>query len=266
MFSDTAVLTKKPRWILWHIILVASQNKIYNFHIASLYSMSLILSIDTSTRACSVALHQSGQLLGTFQLFIEKASSQVLTVGIEQLLQDTNTQLSALAAIAISKGPGSYTGLRIGTATAKGLCYALQKHLIAVNTLEAMTCEVRRFLGFQGYYFCPMIDARRMEVYCAIYNDNLDVVEPTQAKIIDENSFHEIVVNHKVVFFGDGAAKCKDKLSNKPHVLFVDNVFPLAQYVGELAWNQFQNNLFEDLETFEPFYLKEFVSTKDISK
>ncbi len=227
--------------------------------------MSLILSIDTATRICSVALHHSGKILASSQFFVEKATSQILTVAIEQLMQNAGCQLCELSAIAISKGPGSYTGLRIGTATAKGLCYALQKPLIAVNTLETMAYEVCRFFVSQGYYFCPMIDARRMEVYCAIYNDKLEAIEPTQAKVIDENSFLEILVNHKVLFFGDGAAKCQEKLSHQPNALFIKDVFPSASFVGELAWKQFQEKHAEDIENFEPFYLKEFLSTKDIS-
>jgi tRNA threonylcarbamoyladenosine biosynthesis protein TsaB len=213
-----------------------------------------------------VGLHHDGVALATFQFFLEKATSQVLTVAIEQLMQNTGHRIPEVDAIAIAKGPGSYTGLRIGTATAKGLSYALQKPLIAISTLEAMTCEVRRFYPSAGYYFCPMIDARRMEVYCAIYNESLETVVPVQAKIIDENSFDEIEVNHEIIFFGDGAAKCREKLAHHPKSVFIDNVSPSAHYVGLLAWEAFQKNQFENVETFEPFYLKEFVSTKDIPK
>jgi len=169
-----------------------------------------------------------------------------------------------MAAIAITKGPGSYTGLRIGTATAKGLCFTLQKPLIAVNTLEAMTHEVSSFFISQSYYFCPMIDARRMEVYCGVYNEQLQTILPIEAKVIDENSFADVLVNQKVVFFGDGSDKCKVKLSHQSNAFFIRGIRPSAQQVGELAWLSFQKTIFEDIETFEPFYLKEFISSKEV--
>ncbi len=212
-----------------------------------------------------MALHQSGNVLATFHFFIEKATSQILTVAIEQLMHDSGMQLQELAAVAISRGPGSYTGLRIGTATAKGLCYVLQKPLIAVHTLAAMVADVRRFFVSQGYYFCPMIDARRMEVYCAVYTDKLEEISPVEAKVVDENSFSDLLVTNRVVFFGNGAAKCQKLLAHQPNALFVDQIFPSAYYVGELAWQYWQSATFENVETFEPFYLKEFVGAKQPS-
>ncbi|MDJ1502605.1 tRNA (adenosine(37)-N6)-threonylcarbamoyltransferase complex dimerization subunit type 1 TsaB [Xanthocytophaga agilis] len=226
--------------------------------------MALILSIETSVKACSVALHQSGKLLAISQFLVEKATSQILTVAIEQIIKDLGYSLNNLEAIAVAKGPGSYTGLRIGIATAKGLCYALQVPLLAVNTLEVMTEDVKRFFSMSEYLFCPMIDARRMEVFCAIYNRMGEVIAPVEAKIIDENSFIDLLVNKKILFFGDGAIKCKDKITH-PNAIFIDTIIPSAVYVGEIAWKFFQTNQVEDVETFEPFYLKEFVSTKPLS-
>ncbi|MDJ1492007.1 tRNA (adenosine(37)-N6)-threonylcarbamoyltransferase complex dimerization subunit type 1 TsaB [Cytophagaceae bacterium DM2B3-1] len=226
--------------------------------------MALILSIETSVKACSVALHQSGKLLATFQFLVEKATSQVLTVAIEQIIHDSGYLLKDLEAVAVAKGPGSYTGLRIGVATAKGLCYALQIPLLAVNTLEVMTEDVKRFFPINDYLFCPMIDARRMEVFCAVYNMAGEVISPVEAKIIDENSFDDLLVNKKIIFFGDGAIKCKDKITHS-NASFINTIIPSAIYVGEIAWKYFQANQMEDVETFEPFYLKEFVGTKPLS-
>ncbi len=226
----------------------------------------LILSIDTSTKICSLALHEAGKLVACQELYIEKATSQVLTVAIDQLLHNCHYTYTMLAAIAVAKGPGSYTGLRIGTSTAKGLCYALDKPLLAVSTLEAMTLGVKSYYIDEAVCFCPMIDARRMEVFCGVYDSQLTSILPVKAEIIDENSFAELLVKNKVIFFGDGASKCRPILSRYSNARFLDDIEPSSRFIGILAWKRFQENQWEDPETFEPFYLKEFISRVSISK
>jgi tRNA threonylcarbamoyladenosine biosynthesis protein TsaB len=224
--------------------------------------MALILSIETSTRVCSVALHRQGKVLGVSELFLEKSHSGAITLLIQNLVTASGFHLRDIEAIAVSKGPGSYTGLRIGTATAKGLCYALNKPLIAVHTLEAMAYGLSRKVPGNDYLFCPMIDARRMEVYCAVYQPGLQEVLPVDARIINESSFEELLVKHKIIFFGDGAAKCKPLLSHSNHSHFIEDIYPSAADGGWLAFQKFTRNAFEDIAYFEPFYLKEFFFKK----
>ncbi|HEY8402519.1 MAG TPA: tRNA (adenosine(37)-N6)-threonylcarbamoyltransferase complex dimerization subunit type 1 TsaB [Cytophagaceae bacterium] len=220
--------------------------------------MSLILSIETSTKAFSVALHEEGKLLADFEMLVEKSHSRVITLAIEQLFVMTNRKMADLKAVAVSKGPGSYTGLRIGVSTAKGLCFALDIPLIAINTLEAMAFEVNRFNP--GYLVCPMIDARRMEVYCTVMDKDSQIIRPTEAVILNEDSFNDLLDTNSIFFCGDGSEKAKT-LFNKPNAFFIDNLYPSAKNIGFLAGDRFRARYFEDVAYFEPFYLKDFIST-----
>jgi tRNA threonylcarbamoyladenosine biosynthesis protein TsaB len=223
--------------------------------------MAYIISIDSATKVCSVALHQQGQLLVSQHLHIDKSHSGLLTVLIQNALQYAGIGMQELGAVAVSAGPGSYTGLRIGTSTAKGLCYALDIPLIAINTLEAMAHEAAAFVP-EGALLCPMIDARRMEVYCLLANRQGQVKEPMQAKVIDATSFRRVLEQQPVYFFGDGAAKCQPLLGDHPHARFLPGIVPSAVPVGALAWQKFEAAQFEDLAYFEPVYLKEFQGSK----
>jgi tRNA threonylcarbamoyladenosine biosynthesis protein TsaB len=245
--------------------------------------MSIILSIETSTKACSAAIHQDGNLLSVSELYNEKSSSGMLTTLIEHVAKTASLTLKEVDAIAVAKGPGSYTGLRIGVSTAKGLCFTLEKPLIAINTLEAMAYQlfavrhsavrhsavrhsaVNYKLGDSplSILLCPMLDARRMEVYCAVFNaDTIEIIEPTQAKIIDETSFADLLENQQMIFFGDGAEKCQTTLGRNPNaVLLNQTIFPSAKSIGALANRAFEQQQFENVADFEPFYLKEFVGT-----
>ena len=219
----------------------------------------LILSIDTSTAACSVALHTDDTLLGCYELFTERTSAAMLTTLIRDVVEHTGHELNQLDAIAVAKGPGSYTGLRIGVSTAKGLCFALDKPLLAVNTLAAMTEQVRYHASLRpaaritppggpdhsarrpgSLLFCPMIDARRMEVYCALFDTLGHELQPTSAQIIDETSFSEWLASGPVVFFGDGAAKCRAVLAEHPNAIFPTN--SLSRRPGR--WATWQRWLF----------------------
>jgi tRNA threonylcarbamoyladenosine biosynthesis protein TsaB len=223
--------------------------------------MPLILSIDTSTRGCSVGLHQDGQLVANYDLLAEKSSSGMLTSLIRDVVHHAGFALADVDAYAVAKGPGSYTGLRIGVSTAKGLCFALDKPLIAINTLEAMALQLRGLYATDTL-LCPLLDARRMEVYGAIFDQNGDWVMPTQAIVIDDSSFGEWLATHPIVFFGDGAAKCQPVLGHHSNALFTPFlVHPSAKTVGQLATEAFQNQQFEDVAAFEPFYLKDFMTT-----
>ncbi|GAA4448426.1 hypothetical protein GCM10023189_06240 [Nibrella saemangeumensis] len=207
-------------------------------------------------------MHQKETLLGSYELFTERTSSAMLTTLISDVVRHTGHELAQLGAIAVAKGPGSYTGLRIGVSTAKGLCFALEKPLLAVNTLAAMAEQIRAVFP-ANYLLCPMLDARRMEVYCAIADTTGRELLPTTAKIVDEHSFDEWLAEHPVVFFGDGAAKCRALLSQHANAIFPDlDIRPSARTVGQLAAQAFADNQFEDVATFEPFYLKDFMVTK----
>jgi len=189
--------------------------------------------------------------------------SENITVFIEEVTAEAGISLNEIDAVAVSKGPGSYTGLRIGVSTAKGLCFALQKPLIAVNTLLALA---NNFLTSNHQppatnLLCPMLDARRMEVYCAVYDSTLNEVEQTAALIIEKNSFAEVLKSNKVYFFGSGAQKCKPVLQH-PDAVFVDDVHSSATGMISLSEKKFAEKQFEDVAYFEPFYLKDFVAIK----
>ncbi|MCF6352277.1 MAG: tRNA (adenosine(37)-N6)-threonylcarbamoyltransferase complex dimerization subunit type 1 TsaB [Cyclobacteriaceae bacterium] len=221
----------------------------------------MILSIETSTKICSVALHNKGELLAESTLYVDKSHAEKLAVLIKDLISYADITTKDLTAVAIASGPGSYTGLRIGTSTAKGLCYALNIPLMAVNTLEAMAYGVTQTLT-KDYMLCPMLDARRMEVYCMLTDKELKIIKPVEAKIIDENSFSTELITNKIVFFGNGAAKCKAILGGHSNVVFINNQSISAVYIGKLAWQKYKENKFEDLAYFEPEYLKEFKAIK----
>jgi len=222
--------------------------------------MSLILSLETSTHVCSVALHDAGQLIAAREVHIPQSHATRLAPMIEEVRREAGIELKQLAAVAVTSGPGSYTGLRIGVSTAKGLCYTLRLPLIAVGTLDVMASQMAPPQP-ADVLLCPMIDARRMEVYCQVSTPALEIVQPVEARIIDENSFAGLLEKQHMVFFGDGAAKCKGVIHH-PHALFVDDVVPLASALGVMAYARFLEHRVEDLVHFEPFYLKDFLIKK----
>ncbi|WP_031529673.1 tRNA (adenosine(37)-N6)-threonylcarbamoyltransferase complex dimerization subunit type 1 TsaB [Dyadobacter crusticola] len=219
----------------------------------------LILAIDTSTRGCSVSLTNETGVVSVYELFTDKSSSAMLTTLIAGCVENAGYTLSDLDAVAVAMGPGSYTGLRVGVSTAKGLCYALDKPLLAINTLEAMALQLAPF--YPGHLLCPMIDARRMEVYAAVFNDQNEPVLPTQATILAENSFEDLLQINKMVFFGDGAAKFKSLVADQPNALFPSaDIYPSSKTIALLAVKAFDAGKFEDVAAFEPYYLKDFMS------
>ena len=201
---------------------------------------------------------------------VSYSHSGLLTSFIEEVMREANVPLSILAAVAVSKGPGSYTGLRIGVSTAKGLCYGLDIPLIGISTLQALAVHCRNILAQRNNIiypealeaiYCPMIDARRMEVYTGLFNNKFEPLQDIQALIVDPNSFSDILDEHKMLFFGDGAEKCRDILT-RSNAIFIDGIKPSASAMIPLATETFNRSTTEDVAYFEPFYLKDFVAGK----
>lgn len=216
--------------------------------------MSLILNIETATKNCSVALAKDGKTLTIREIATQNFShAEKLHVFIEELFAETNLKLQDLNAIAVSQGPGSYTGLRIGVSSAKGLCYALNVPLIAVDTLELLARKIKITSGI----IVPMIDARRMEVFCAFFDANYSKMRETKAEIIDETSYQDI--SETMHLIGDGAMKFKDILTDAKFHYYPEIEFPSSEEMAIISFQKFQNNQFEDVAYFEPFYLKDFV-------
>ena len=227
--------------------------------------MSLILNIETATGVCSVALARDGHFIGLKESNTKNSHSSVLTLFMDEVMKSAGIAFPDIDAVAVSEGPGSYTGLRIGVAAAKGLCYALEKPLIGVETLRAMAIGMLRSQSREeekNILYCPMIDARRMEVYCAIFDNKGDEIRETRAEIIDENSFMEYLGKNRVVFAGDGALKCRPLFENHPNAVFSEDFQTSAKFMISLSEEKFSKKNFEDLAYFEPYYLKDFVAGK----
>lgn len=222
--------------------------------------MATILQIETATPVCSVAISVDGETIALKEEKAQNIHAASLTLFIDEAMKNANLNYAELDAIAVSKGPGSYTGLRIGVSTAKGLCFALDKPLIAINTLKMMANGYLSQHANFGGLVCPMIDARRMEVFTAVFNHRLEEVEQTHAKIIDNKSFVLELQNNYVSFIGDGAEKCTAVIDN-PNAHFQSENYNSAANMSSLAYEAYQHNEFEDVAYFEPFYLKDFVLT-----
>lgn len=222
--------------------------------------MALILSLETSTDVCSVALHDEEKLISQAEIHEPQSHGAQLALLIDQIIRTAGLSFREINAVAITKGPGSYTGLRIGTSTAKGLCYALDIPLIAIGSLDLLAFQGSGF-NLSNALLCPMIDARRMEVYCLVANHKLEIIQPVTAKIIDQHSFSELLNGNKMLFFGNGSEKCREVLYHS-NAAFMNNIFPLATALGTMAEKKFNAGEFEDLINFKPFYLKEFVAKK----
>ncbi|HCZ36906.1 MAG TPA: tRNA (adenosine(37)-N6)-threonylcarbamoyltransferase complex dimerization subunit type 1 TsaB [Cytophagales bacterium] len=223
--------------------------------------MGRLLSIETSTQVCSVAIHQQGELLAFREINEPRSAASQLAPMIDAVMIESNTQSAMLGAVVVAAGPGSYTGLRIGVATAKGICFALNLPLIAVNTLDLVAQQGKERISNNAGLLCPMLDARRMEVYCKLADYNLNEVEPTQAKIIEATSFNEYLEKNPVYFIGEGATKCREIISHT-NANFLDDVIPNASHLGKMGYRKWTQQYFEDTATFEPFYLKDFLIRK----
>ncbi|MDN3695591.1 tRNA (adenosine(37)-N6)-threonylcarbamoyltransferase complex dimerization subunit type 1 TsaB [Chryseobacterium tructae] len=218
-----------------------------------------ILYLETSSKNCSVAVSDNEKLLCLCEEVSENyKQSESLHTFVEWALEGAGISLKDIEAVSLGKGPGSYTGLRIGAASAKGFCYGLKVPFIAVNSLESM---IEPFLGQNYEFIVPLIDARRMEVYTAVYDGSTGTeISATEAKILDETSFEEFR-DKKIIFVGDGATKAKDIL-NLPNAEFREDIYPSAQYLITKTLEKIENKEFEDMAYFEPFYLKDFHGVK----
>lgn len=222
--------------------------------------MSLILNIETSTTVCSAAIAKDGQVTSLRESREGLNHSALLGNYIDELLEEEGTDMHRLDAVAVSMGPGSYTGLRIGVSTAKGLCFGAGKPLIAVPTLQALALSVSSRMKEEDAWFCPMLDARRMEVYTAFFDSSNRRMGETRAEIITENSFADLLARRKIYFFGNGSGKIR-KLLASPNACFIDGAETSARHIAGIAEQFFRERKFVDTAYFEPFYLKDFIAT-----
>ncbi len=218
-----------------------------------------ILNIETSTTVCSAAITRDGEPIFVRVNKDGQNHARMLPLFIQELLTEAQQQGITLHAVALSQGPGSYTGLRIGTATAKGICYGLNIPLIPLDTLQILCAAAESHIPHSARII-PMLDARRMEVYCAQYDATGNRLTNIEAKVIDEHSFADVLDAHQVSFFGDGSAKCKAIITH-PNAHFIDGIVPLAEHMGRLAEAAYQAQRFADVAYFDPFYLKEYQAT-----
>lgn len=225
----------------------------------------MILCLETATPVCSVALNDGCCTLALRETEGQNAHSEKITNFIREAMETAGIDYRQLDAVAVSKGPGSYTGLRIGVSTAKGICYAADVPLMAIDTLEAMAYGMKEKLGSQlaeNDLLIPMIDARRMEVYAAVFDANLNKIEDTAALVIDENAFEDLRKDRRLWLFGDGAPKLSKLFENQPNITVIDGFKPSAAFMRNLADKALRAHDFVDVAYFEPFYLKDFVAGK----
>ena len=225
----------------------------------------MILCLETATPVCSVALNDGCCTIALRESEGQNAHSEKITNFIREVIETAKIDYKQLDAVAVSKGPGSYTGLRIGVSTAKGICYAADLPLMAIDTLEAMAYGMKEKLGSQlteNDLLVPMIDARRMEVYTAIFDTNLNKIKDTAALVIDEHSFEDLSKDHRLWLFGDGAPKLGKLFESQPNISIIDGFKPSAAYMRPLTERALLNKDFVDVAYFEPFYLKDFIAGK----
>lgn len=220
--------------------------------------MAFIINIDTATETAHVSITKDGKILNCLINDVQKDHAAFLQPALEELINNAGIDFSDIDAVAFTAGPGSYTGLRVGMASAKGLCYALNKPLIAISTLKVMAKAALNQSDDSSVLFCPMIDARRMEVFTAIYKKDLTEVLPPCALVLDENAYHSYLQKNKIVFFGNGMPKWRTTIQSN-HALFTE-IINLPEALAALSYEYFQKREFADLAYAEPFYIKEFIS------
>ncbi len=224
--------------------------------------MIRILCIETSLDYCSVSMIEDGKVIDSESINIKKSHSEFILILIKNLLKRVKISLNKLSAIAVNKGPGSYTGLRIGVSTAKGLCFSLDLPLLSVNSLDLMIYDVKKKnLVESGSLLCPMIDARRMEVYTKIVKDDLTIIKDTHAKILSIDSFNSLLKINKINFFGNGSSKFKNIIKSN-NAVFIEKIIPEAINFNQIVHDKYLKEKFEDLINFEPNYLKDYYFKK----
>ena len=225
---------------------------------------SKILCIDTTSEFCSVSLFINQNLIENNNSKIERSHSKLLIKLIDDTLNNNKLKIADIDIFSISKGPGSYTGLRIGLSSIKGFCYALNKPLVSINTLKILAISALENIDDNDFILCPMIDARRMEVYTKSFDHNLNELSNDQAIILEKDTFDNYK-DKKVYFFGDGSDKFK-KIVSRKNFIFIDNINPDSKFMGKLSYDKFINRNFEDLSSFEPNYIKDFYLIKKKGK
>jgi tRNA threonylcarbamoyladenosine biosynthesis protein TsaB len=230
--------------------------------------MPIILYLETATRVCSVALAKGEKLLSLRETSVSNSHSELITVFIQEVMAEAGLAIDRIDAVAVSKGPGSYTGLRIGVSVAKGICFAIDKPLISIGTLQAMAYgavsdhpEIDT-----GTLICPMLDARRMEVYYALFDRDIKEIKADTASVITEDYFSEIVKNNKLLLLGDGAEKCRPLFIHQTAISIVPDFTISARYMIKHGLEKYMHHQFENVAYFEPFYLKDFVAGKPVVK
>ena len=226
------------------------------------YSSPFILALESSTEIASVALFAAGELMGHVEYHVPRTHAKLLLPMIQNLLKDLAITVDQLDALAVSKGPGSYTGLRVGVSTLKGLALAQNLPLLSFDSLTAITYQVQGLTQQLDAWICPMIDARRMEVYMAVFDSEMELQKEIQAKIIEENSFADLLAERKVLFVGNAVEKCIPLLKAFPNAICLPEIVSSSRALGPFLHRKFKQAAFEDLVLFEPFYLKDFVATK----
>lgn len=227
--------------------------------------MARLLFLETATSVCSVALCKDNHLLSIRESTASNSHAEKITVFIEEVLKESHTSIKELDAVVVSKGPGSYTGLRIGVSTAKALCFSLDIPLISADTLFSMANGIK--MNYPEFFdteinICPMIDARRMEVYCALFDNQLNKIKDTEAIILTESFFEENTAKNPLIIAGDGSAKCQSLIADNKKITEIAGFNLSSRFMIQEGWQKFCNKTFENTAYFEPFYLKEFVAGK----
>ena len=222
------------------------------------------LCIDTTSEFCSVSLFQDNNLIEFQNSIIERSHSKLLILIIDDILKKSKTKINEIDAFSISKGPGSYTGLRIGLSSVKGFCFGLNKPLISINTLKVLCKSALNHIKNKSSILCPMVDARRMEVYTKIYDYNLNSLSDDKSLVLDENSF-DLYKDKEIYFFGNGSDKF-EKIVKRKNFIFINDIMPDSRFMGDITFEKYNSNEFEDLSTFEPNYIKDFYLIKKKGK
>ena len=222
------------------------------------------LCIDTTSEFCSVSLFQDNNLIEFQNSIIERSHSKLLILIIDDILKKSKTKINEIDAFSISKGPGSYTGLRIGLSSVKGFCFGLNKPLISINTLKVLCKSALNHIKDKSSILCPMVDARRMEVYTKIYDYNLNSLSDDKSLVLDENSF-DLYKDKEIYFFGNGSDKF-EKIVKRNNFIFINDIMPDSRFMGDITSEKYNSNEFEDLSTFEPNYIKDFYLIKKKGK
>lgn len=223
--------------------------------------MAIILNIETSTTVCSVAIGRNEELVSIHEINDGYSHAEQLELLIAKCLEEASLKISDLDAVSVSKGPGSYTGLRIGVSLAKGICFGANIPLISTPTLASMAFSPK-LSETKDMFYVPMLDARRMEVYACVLNQDKEEIQSTSAIVVEENSFAQFLETHPVVFFGPGMDKCKAIIGNSGNAYFVSDILPSAAQMVQISAQKFEAKSFENVAYFEPFYLKDFVAGK----